>query len=190
MIDMVLCSTNGAGMFDFLFNNLWDNAYYWRYTTIIAIFLMVVYKRKVSFYEKHNKRLENDKKISRKAIFTFSEIDLKELMKNLIGNNCYYENQLKKLKDFENYLNETGNNLISENLKKSVEELKLALKNANDCLGRYFIKDIEQNFFKFKKDPSMDSVDEFEFQNKILTIVTAFESKYSSFMQEVKNEFM
>ena len=189
-MDMVLCSSNGAGMFDFLFNNLWDNAYYWRYTTIIAIFLMVVYKRKVSFFEQLTKRLENDKNIIRKALFLYSDVNLKELMKNLINNNCYSNDQINKLNEFEKYLQETEDNLVSENLKKAVKDVKLTLNNSINLLGKYFIKYNENDFFKLKTNSDMDSVDEFEFQDKILKVVIAFESKYISFIQEVKNEFI
>jgi len=187
---MILLTTNTANAYDFLFNNLWDNAYYWRYTTIIAIFLMVVYKRKVSFYEKCCKRLENDKNIVRKALFLYSEVNLKELMKNIINNNCYSNDQINNLKEFEKYLHETENKLVSENLKKAVEEVMLTLNNSINFLGKYFIKDTENDFFKLKTDSNMDSVDEFELQDKILTVITTFESKYFNFVKEIKNEFI
>ena len=190
MADITLLATSGVNSYDFLFNNLWDNAYYWRYTTIIAIFLMVVYKRKVSFYEKCCKKLENDKNIVRKALFIYSEVNLKELMKNLINNNCYSNDQINNLKEFEKYLHETENKFISENLKKAVQDVKLTLNNSINLLGKYFIKDSEKDFFKLKINSDMDSVDEFEFQDKILKVVIAFESKYISFIQEVKNEFI
>lgn len=187
---MTLLATSAANPLDFVFNNLWSNAYYWRYTTIIAIFLMVVYKRKLSYYEKLTKRLENDKNIVRKALFTYSEMNLKELMKNLINNNCYSVAQINNLKEFEKYLHETENNLVSENLKKAVSEVKLTLNNAIEFLGRYFTKDTEVDLFKIKTDSRMDSEDEFAFQDKIFTVVTAFESKYFNFVNEIKNEFI
>ena len=58
---MLLYSINGTAAYDFIFNNLWDKACYWRFITIISIVLMLIYKRKVTNYEKQLKNLENDK---------------------------------------------------------------------------------------------------------------------------------
>jgi len=187
---MFLSSVNGTAVYGFLFDNIWDKAYYWRYVTIISIFLMVIYKRKLAYFEKQFKQLENDKKIVRKALFVFSELNLKELMKNLINNNSYSETQIRNLKEFEKYLNETGHNILSENLRKSIENLKSPLNNTLEFLGKYFTKDEEKGFLTLNVNSNMDSVDEFEFQDRILKEVTAFESKYMSFVQEVKNEFI
>jgi len=186
---MLLSSINGDVVYG-LFDNLWDKAYYWRYITIISIFLMVIYKRKLASFEKQFKQSENDKKIIRKAVFVFSELNLKELTENLINNNGYSETQLKNLKEFEKYLNETGHNLLSENLKKAVENLKLPLNNALNFLEKYFIKNEEKGFLILNMNLKKDSVDEFEFQDKILKEIIAFESKYMSFMQEIKDEFI
>lgn len=184
---MILCSSSGVIAYDFLFNNLWDNAYYWRYVTIISIFLMIVYKRKVAFYENLNKKQEHDKNIIRKALLVFSEIDLKELVNELLNNDYYTENQIKKLKEFENYLKETENDFISENLKKSVKDIKPVITRSVEFFENNFIKGVEKGTYKFKKDSSSE---EFEFHDKIFNISSELESKYLNFMLDIKKEFI
>ncbi len=187
---MILLTSGLDSSYSFLFDNLWEKAYYWRYITIISIFLMIIYKRKVSFYEKFAKQLENDKKIIRRAIFTYSEIHLKELMKSFINNNGYSSEQQNKLKDFNQYIKETEEKLISENLRRSSGELKVALNNVLETLEQYFVKDGNKDCFILQIDPSIDQVQKAEMQDKISSVLTTFESQYFNFLHEIKKEFI
>lgn len=190
MADIILLTSSVANSYDFLFDNLWEKAYYWRYITITTIFLMIIYKRKFAYYDKLNKQLENDKIIIRKALFTFSEMDLKELMKNLISNNCYSATQFNNLKELKKHLNESESKLLSENLQKAAGELKSSLITSIDFLEKYFTNMEDKSFFKLKTTFNMDTVDEFEIQDKIFSVLTAFESQYFSFCHAIKKEFI
>jgi hypothetical protein len=190
LVDLLLCPATGITAYDFLVNNVWGNVTFWRYTAIIAIVFMIACKRKVLYYENQNKYLEIDKNIIRKAIFIFSELNLKELMNDLLHNNYYNESQFNKLKEFENYLNETENDFLSMNLKKAVGELKPMLNSMIDFLEKDFVKSTVKGVLKFKADSNQDLVDEFEFQDKTFVISSEFESKYLNFMHEVKKEFI
>jgi len=151
---------------------------------------MIVYKRKMNHFENIFKQLDNDKKIVRKAFFIFSEVKMKELMKNLINNNSYSVEQIEDLEELKIHLEQTTGNILNENLKKSAGELKTALVTGLQLLDEYFTLNKEEKNYKLKFDSKMDSVDEFELQDKVLMVITAFESKYFNFVQEVKDEFI
>jgi len=190
LINTILSSIDANAVHGFLYEGLWEKAFFWRYTTIVAIFLMIIYKRKMSHFENLFKQLDNDKKIVRKAFFIFSEVKMKDLMKNLINNNAYSAEQLDDLQELKVHLEQSIGNILNENLKKSAGELKVALVTGLQLLDEYFTLQTEEKIYKLKVDSKMDSVDEFELQDKVLMVITAFESKYFNFVQEVKDEFI
>lgn len=188
--DFILGSTTGISVYDFFFNDLWRNSHFWRYTTIFAIFLIIFYKRKYETLEKTIQNVEHDKNLIRKALLSFSEINLRELINDLLNNNQYSEVHLLKLKELQNFLEESEKDILKQNLKKAVNNLKPIISNMTDFMEKEFDKSPVRGFRRFKTEEETVEAESFEYNDKIFIISNEFELKFLNFMHEIKKEFI